>query len=79
MNYCAIAYTFYENDYRVRRYAEALTGLADRIDVIALRAKGQKRHGLLNGVNITRLQRRRFDETGLSDFIVIHNAFVTCD
>ena len=26
MNHCSIAYTFYETDYRVRRYAEAVAG-----------------------------------------------------
>ncbi len=70
MNFCAIAYTFYESDYRVRRYAEALATMGHRVDVISLRRSGQKRHGFLNGVNIDRIQRREFNEKGLHGFIL---------
>ncbi len=64
MNYCAIAYTFYEKDYRVRRYAEALTGHANRVDVIALKDKDNEKHSALNGVNVYHIYGRNFEERG---------------
>jgi len=58
-----LAYTAYEGDGRVRRYAEALADRGDHVDVIALSC-GAKPLGveLLNGVTVYRLQRRDFDE-----------------
>ncbi|MDY7036591.1 MAG: glycosyltransferase family 4 protein [Thermodesulfobacteriota bacterium] len=64
MNHCSIAYTFYESDYRVRRCSEAFAGPGNRVDVIALKGDGAKGRGVLNGVNIYRIQRRNFDEKG---------------
>lgn len=64
-----IAYTIYEIDYRVRRYAEALVEWGHRVDVIALRRKGEKRHGLLKEVKIDRIQEREFNEKGLHSYI----------
>lgn len=62
MNHCSIAYTFYEIDYRVRRYAEALVGAGNRVDVIALDSDDKNRCETLNGVNISHLQKRKFNE-----------------
>ena len=42
---CHVAYTFYENDNRVIRYAEARAERGDDVDVIALRRPGQARRG----------------------------------
>lgn len=36
-----VAYTFYESDYRVMRYAETLARRGDHVEVIVLREKGQ--------------------------------------
>ena len=36
MKICMLAYTFYETDNRVRRYAEALSGRGDSVEVISL-------------------------------------------
>lgn len=69
MNACIIAYAFYDIDYRVRRYAEALASRGDTVDVIALRERGEKRHGLLNGVKIKRIQQRKFNEKGIYSYI----------
>jgi len=49
MNLSSIAYTFYETDYRVRRYAESLVGQGNRIDVIALKDNDKKAYSVLNG------------------------------
>lgn len=70
MNHCSIAYTFYPDDFRVRRYSEAVAGKGNRVDVIALRAEGEKRHGRFNGVSIDRVQKRDLNEKGLHSFII---------
>jgi glycosyltransferase involved in cell wall biosynthesis len=64
VNYCAVAYTIYETDYRVRRYAEALVEAGNRVDAIALRVKGKSINEQMNGVDLLRIQRRHFDEKG---------------
>lgn len=64
MNVCMPAYTFYEQDTRVRRYAEALAERGDTVEVIALRRPGQERTGRLRGVRIFRVQQRIINERG---------------
>lgn len=53
-----LAYTFYEGDNRVMRYAETLAKRGDHVDVIALRQRGQPEKDILNGVNVYRIQQR---------------------
>jgi glycosyltransferase involved in cell wall biosynthesis len=62
---CMLAYTLYESDNRVRRYAEALARRGDQVDVIAL-SGGQTPLGSedISGVTLHRVQRRDFDERG---------------
>jgi glycosyltransferase involved in cell wall biosynthesis len=62
MKACMVAYTFYETDNRVRRYAEALAKRGDQVDVIALRQKGQSATDVINGVRLFRIQGRSFTE-----------------
>jgi len=57
-----IAYTFYEMDNRVRRYAEALAQRGDNVDVVALRQEGQARTEMLKGVRVFRIQHRTVTE-----------------
>jgi glycosyltransferase involved in cell wall biosynthesis len=64
MNICMLAYSFYENDNRMRRYAEALSCRGDKVDVVALNHKGFKSFDVLNGVNVYRIQNRTVDEKG---------------
>lgn len=64
MRICMVAYTFYEADNRVRRYAEALAERGDAVDVIALRRGNQPRLELLKGVRVYRIQNRSIDEKG---------------
>ncbi len=61
---CMVAYTFYEADNRVRRYAEALVKRGDQVDAIALRRDGQKRFEIIRGVRVYRIQKRQIDERG---------------
>jgi glycosyltransferase involved in cell wall biosynthesis len=66
---CMLAYSFYDTDARVRRYAETLAQRGDYVDVIALRNEGKNSHDTLNGVNIYRIQERLLDEKGKLDYL----------
>lgn len=57
-----VTYSFYETDSRVVRYAEALAGLGDHVDVFALRGQGASTSEIINGVQVYRLQERLFNE-----------------
>jgi len=62
-----VAYTFYEGDNRVRRYAEALAARGDHVDVIALldplsQGESSKKFTVLNKVNVYRIQKRIINE-----------------
>lgn len=60
---CMVAYTFYEFDNRVRRYAETLARRGDQVDVIALRSGPlQPKHHEINGVCIYGVQGRDYNE-----------------
>jgi glycosyltransferase involved in cell wall biosynthesis/peptidoglycan/xylan/chitin deacetylase (PgdA/CDA1 family) len=60
---CMIAYTHYERDNRVRRYAETLARRGDLVDVISLAdGVGGGSIAVLNGVTVHRIQRRSFEE-----------------
>lgn len=69
MRVCMLAYTFYESDNRVRRYAEALAERGDEVEVVALRKQGQPRQGQLKGVTVHRIQERQFDEKGKFSYL----------
>lgn len=64
MKACMLAYTFYDADNRVRRYAEALARRGDQVDAIALAREGQPAFEVIQGVNVYRLQKRVIDERG---------------
>ena len=59
-----LAYTFYESDNRVRRYAESLAKRGDEVDVIALQRDGWPSVEMISGVRVFRIQRRVIDEDG---------------
>lgn len=63
MKVCMVAYTFYEFDNRVRRYAETLAKRGDQVDVIALRLEDQCSEEILKGVRIFRIQQRVVNES----------------
>ena len=58
MKACMVAYTFYEIDGRVRRYAEALAEQGAGVDVYSLKEPGQPDREDMNGVRIHRIQTR---------------------
>lgn len=59
-----LAYAFYENDTRIRQYVSALVGRGDTVDVIALRRPGQPVRGVVDGVDVFRVQTRTINERG---------------
>lgn len=60
---CMLAYTFYEFDNRVRRYAETLAKRGDHVDVIALSSEYFREPvEEFNGVTVYRIQHREYNE-----------------
>ena len=60
---CMVAYTAYEADNRVRRYAETLAKRGDHVDVIALNvADFGSAETEINGVTVHRVQNREHNE-----------------
>ena len=76
MNACTIAYTGYELDFRVRRYAEMLADGGNRVDVIALRDGSGESFATLNGVNIHKILQRDYRETGLASYLKNYVVFM---
>ena len=66
---CMIAYSFYETDNRVMRYAETLARRGDHVDVLALQRDGLPREEVLDGVHVSRLQRREVNEKGKFSYL----------
>jgi glycosyltransferase involved in cell wall biosynthesis len=64
MRACMVAYTFYESDNRVRRYAETLVQNGYRVDAIALRREKQSdQTTIVSGVRVFHIQCRVKNET----------------
>jgi glycosyltransferase involved in cell wall biosynthesis len=64
-----MAYTFYENDGRVMRYAEALAQAGAQVDAIVLRRPGQAQETVINGVRVLRIQEREKNERGKLSYL----------
>jgi glycosyltransferase involved in cell wall biosynthesis len=69
MKVCMVAYSFYEKDNRVRRYAETLAKRGDQVDVVALRGEGQSSVEMVDGVRVYRIQRRVVSEKGKFSYL----------
>lgn len=63
MRVCMLAYSFYEDDNRVMRYAEALAGRGDEVEAIGLRKPGQPRQSVLQRVRLLSIQERVKNES----------------
>ena len=80
-----IAYTFYETDNRLVKYAETLAKQENHVDVITLRIGKQPSFGALNGVRIYRIQKPPLDAKEgkysylfrLLRFLIISSIFFT--
>jgi glycosyltransferase involved in cell wall biosynthesis len=62
MKVCMVAYTFYDTDNRVRRYAETLARRGESVDMVALQHDDQPKREVLNGVTVHRIQKRALNE-----------------
>lgn len=62
MKACMVAYTFYEGDNRVRRYAETLQRRGDDVDAIVLRQDDHPAFVKVAGVNVYKIQKRSINE-----------------
>lgn len=71
-----VAYTFYEEDARVRRYAEALAQRGDRVDVIALRQKDFPSYEIAGRVNVHRIQDRIRNEKNKYSYLIRLSRFL---
>jgi glycosyltransferase involved in cell wall biosynthesis len=65
-----LAYTFYEGDNRVRRYAETFSSRGDTVDAIVLRQNGAEKKCELNGVRILKIQKRNANEKGKIEYLI---------
>jgi len=70
MKACVIAYSFYELDQRVRRYAEALAARGDSVDVLTLKGERQGDTDVIDGVHVYRIQKRDHNEKGMMDYFL---------
>ena len=71
-----LAYTFYEADTRVLRYAEALVADGHEVDVLSLRRRRDEPvEETLNGVRVTRLQPRQINERRAAAYLFKMLAF----
>jgi len=65
-----LAYTFYESDNRVMRYAETLARQGCRVEVVALRKSLQASYERVNGVDIYRIQERHFNKKSTFSYLI---------
>lgn len=65
-----LAYTFYEFDARVRRYAETLARRGDHVDVIALGHNHEPSKDIIQGVHLFKIQRRTYNERGRISYLL---------
>jgi glycosyltransferase involved in cell wall biosynthesis len=75
---CMLAYSFYESDNRVMRYARALVERGDQVDVITLGSdEKQPAFEIVEGVNVHRLQSRQRNEKNKYDYLYRLTKFCT--
>jgi glycosyltransferase involved in cell wall biosynthesis len=70
MRACMLAYTFYESDGRVMRYAEALAQEGAQVDAIVLGRPGQAPVEHVHGVRVLRVQTREKNERGKLSYLL---------
>lgn len=66
---CMLSYSFYENDNRVMRYAEALSKRGDEVEVVALRKDGGAATEAIRGVDVYKIQKRSPNEKSKLSFL----------
>lgn len=71
MNICMIAYSVYDSDNRILRYAETLQKEGHSVDVIALSIDETLGHHVVNGVDVYRVQHRTRREKAAILFLLL--------
>ena len=71
---CMVAYSFYDTDNRVMRYAETLARRGDHVDVLALGQKANTQNNL-DGVNVYYIQERLRNEKHKVSYLLKMLAF----
>ena len=83
MNICMAAYTVYDSDGRVRRYAEEMAQRGHSVDVMALRRDDQPKQEEMKGVTVYRMQKFRAERNKwsylfrYSEFLLRSFLFIT--
>ncbi len=70
-----ITHSYYEEDPRVRREAEALVAAGRPVDVFALRRPGTPPHEIIDGVRVERLDVQRHQGAGIPTYLAEYAAF----
>jgi glycosyltransferase involved in cell wall biosynthesis len=65
-----VAYSFYECDNRVMRYAETLAKRGDQVDVMSLHRSGLQDSGIRNGVRVLHIQERTVNERNQLTYLI---------
>ena len=71
-----LTHSYYDEDPRVRREAEALVASGRPVDVIALRRPDDERTALINGVQVRRLDVQRHQGAGLGTYLAEYLSFL---
>jgi glycosyltransferase involved in cell wall biosynthesis len=71
-----LAHTYYEEDSRVRREAEALVRAGRPVDVFALRRPGQPERATIDGVRVVRLPVERHQGAGVGTYLLEYTDFL---
>ena len=71
-----ITHSYYEEDPRVRREAEAVAAAGRQVDVFALRRPDDARDEVIDGVRVRRLGVQRHQGAGLRTYLVEYLAFL---
>jgi glycosyltransferase involved in cell wall biosynthesis len=71
-----LTHSYYEEDPRVRRQAEALAAAGRPVDVFALRAPGKPASDVIGGVHVQRLAVMRHQGAALSVYLTEYAAFL---
>ncbi len=71
-----LTHSYYEEDPRVRREAEALVASGRPVDVYALRRPGDQPTGMVDGVVVTRLDVQRHQGAGIGTYLAEYVAFL---
>jgi glycosyltransferase involved in cell wall biosynthesis len=71
-----VVHSYYDEDPRVRREAEALVAAGDEVDVFALRREADEATGLIDGVRVHRLSVQRHQGAGIGVYLREYLSFV---